>query len=123
MTYYFDEATISRTDKNYKVELVERELTIFVPEAIVSDVCKNTSAEEEIVATLFAYMEAARKEATTKENKFRRINEDKVVINTKELMVWYSIERLIEVVRDLKWHQIKAIFESENPKKKMGEFV
>ena len=32
-------------------------------------------------------------------------------------------EQLIEIVRGLKWHQIKEVFESENPEEQIEEFV
>ena len=119
---YYDEATISKTRSSFKVEL-EESATIFIPFNTVQSICEKTIDDEAMIAVLLAYIEEARKNAITPTMSFRKIKDEKLIINTIELLVKYPVEQLVAIVRGLKWHQIREIFESETPYEIIEEFV
>ena len=120
---YFDDATISKTRSSFKVYFEDTDSTVIVPFSEVQSICKKTADDEEMVATLLAYIEIARKSATTPTLKIRRISEENRIKNSIKLLIKYPVEQLIAVVQGLKWHQIKTIFESDNPIEEIEEFV
>ena len=121
---YYDEATISKTrGASFKVELEEHEITIIVPTSTVEAICKETVDDEAMIATLLAYIEATRKSVKVEGNNIRRIKEETLINSIIKLLVWYPVEQLIEFVIELKWHQIKQVFEANNPKKEIEQFV
>ena len=120
---YFDDATISKTRSSFKVYFEDTDSTVIVPFSEVQSICKKTADDEEMVATLLAYIELARKRAITQTIRIRKISEENRIKNSIELLIKYPVEQLIAVVQGLKWHQIKTIFESDNPIEEIEEFV
>ena len=120
---YYDEATVSKTRSSFKVELEESAVTIFIPFSVVQNICEKTADDEAMIAILLAYIEDTRKSAITPTIRIRKIKDETIVVNITELLVKYPVEQLIEIVRGLKWHQIREIFESVNPEEQIEEFV
>lgn len=120
---YYGEATISKTRSSFKIELEKAEVTIFVPFNIVEQICERAIDYETMVAVLLAYIEVIRKNSFTVNVKNRKIRDDILISNTIRLLEKFSAEQLIEVVKELKWHEIERIFNSENPENEIDEFV
>jgi len=115
---YFEGMEVIKTRKSqyYKVVFEDGECTIYISEKNVQEICENCQEEQVLVAILLACIEYIRKDTSTDKNKIRKIDEKIVVESTVKLLSDYTAETLILYIKSLKWHEVKEIYESQNPK-------
>ena len=127
MTTYLDNALITMTrGLNFRVELEEENATIMVARDIVERITQTVGDDEEpFIILILAYIDYVRRDRNGVDKKApNRIDEDKIV---DVFSIIYnqvdSIESLSEIFRNLKWHEIKEIIESEDPMVVLNEYL
>lgn len=121
---YYGDATISRKEKNYKVEL-EEECIIYVKRDTVERVLKHCqNRDENLIALILAKMEYARKCRNADfSKKEKKLDEDIVVDGLAILLLNFSEEVIIEVFSSAKWHEIAEIVKSESPVEIINRYI
>lgn len=122
--FYFENIRVSETRSGlyYKVELEEEDATILVKKDLVEEI--TPYEQEELIAILLACMEYSRRcRNHTREAKAPKPNENQLVKCIIELLTFYPMENLIEIIRDLKWSEISDILNANNPIKAMQKII
>ena len=122
----FEEVTISKTRKEtlYKVNLELEGYIFYIDKEIVDNIISQTHEDENLIAILLAYIEYSRKSRNTHNRGRAKCLDKKLLVDgISKLLVSYSSERLIKLVRNLKWHEIDYVFNSDNPIEKMDEVI
>lgn len=123
----YENATISkmRGGISWKVELEDEECSILVKVETVDKIFTGTNTEETIIALILAYIECKRKALCFTSAKYPEKIDDIVIASAVGNLILsdYPIERIVEWVRNAKWHEIKAVLTSENPAEYLGEII
>ena len=122
---FFEGAEIAetRSGKYYRVVLEDEECTVYVNTMIAEEISSEVNEEKSLIAVLLAYIEYIRKSNSTKERKNSRMDKDRIISSTISLITAYPTEILIGYIKNLKWHEVKAIFKSANPVKELKQSI
>lgn len=112
-----DWAVIERTRTNFKVRLEEEEWDIYVSKEQVNEVSRETKQDENLVAVLLAYVSYVRQSTKAQKNEVKRLPDEQKVDGMIRLLNGYefSIETLIDTVKELKWHQLREVLLANSP--------
>ena len=103
--------------------LEDEECTVYVNTMIAEEISSEVNEEKSLIAVLLAYIEYIRKSNSTKERKNSRMDKDRIISSTISLITAYPTEILIGYIKNLKWHEVKAIFKSANPVKELKQSI
>ena len=116
---YYEDAEVSRTNKLYKVKLIEEERGIFLGKELVESLASDTDQDENLIAILIAYIKFVRIDREKDIKDFTpNIKDDVLSEGLKALLQEIGIEELIGKMQTLKWHQIVDIINDEQPVEK-----
>lgn len=120
---YFSGAQVQTTrEENYKVILEDEDETIYVSSKDVEQIQKKTDEREEIIAIILAYIEYIYQETNVIHQRIPHLESGAINDNIIVLLKNMAGEEVIEIIRQLKWYDIIAIFESNNPVQKIRDF-
>lgn len=119
----FEDAEVTRTKNNrYKVYLIEEEMEIIIGDNLVKEIALATSEEENLIAILLSYIDFVRRSRITQTvTAPRKVKEEVLITSLIKLLRENPIERLINIVKYLKWHQLLDVLTSEEPSEKIQE--
>ena len=121
---YFEDVSIRRSSNSYIVNLELDGDDFYIRNPIIEDIAMKGNTDKNLIAILLAYIEYARRSRNSDENpKARKIENEIVSSVICELLKKYSAEELIDMVKELKWHEICEIFYSQNPILKIEEII
>lgn len=113
---YFDDAEVTRTNKLYKVKLIDEERAIYLKQELVDSIASVTDQDENLIAILIAHINFVRIDRKKDIGPLApKIEEDVLSVGLKVLLREVAIEELIETMQSLKWHQIVEIITAESP--------
>ena len=116
ITYYFDDVSVERNDKSYKVVFEDRDTKVFVRKADVDKIYEYTYYEDGLIAILLGYIELSRRLGSAPKEHLDPIDKDVMLEAIKKIFdKGYFIEELIEDVQEFKWHEITEVFTSAHP--------
>lgn len=120
-----DWAVIERTRTNFKVRLEEEEWDIYVSKEQVDEVSRETKQDENLVAVLLAYVAFIKQSTKTKTEHLKRLSDEQKLDGMIRLLNAYEfpIETLINVVRELKWHQLRDVLLARTPAQYLSEIT
>lgn len=123
----YDNAKISgiQGGDSWKVELEDEECTILIKKEVVDKINSKTSVERALIPLILAYINYTRITVNPEYSDCPDEIKEDVLINStsKILSTSYPIERIIELARSLKWHEIEQLFNSKKPEEEIGEFI
>ena len=122
----YEEATVSeaRKGKSYIVDLDMDGYSFYIDKEMVKDISIKSSEDEAFIAIILAYIEYARKCRNADNNKKVKAL-DKEILNVGILILLqkYAAERVIDIIKELKWHEISRVLESKDPLQELEEII
>ena len=123
---YFEDIKVSKCRENssFKVELDTEGYTFFIKNRLTEKISIESRDDENLIAIILAYIEYARKSRNSdKDDKVKSLEDDVLFFGLSKLLDKYSGEELIEIIRELKWHEICQVLNSEKPISEIEEFI
>lgn len=121
---YFEDVKIVRKKDSHVVTFEMEECSFYIKAAEAEKIAIKNNEDENLIAIILAYMEYARKNRNSDENpKAKKLEEEVVSWGITELLKKYSAETIIDGFKELKWHELCDILESQNPVEKIEEFI
>lgn len=123
---YFEDIKVSKCRENssFKVELDTEGYTFFIKNRLTEKISMESREDENLIAIILAYIEYARKSRNSdKDDKVKSLEDDVLFFGLSKLLDKYSGEELIEIMRELKWHEICQVLNSEKPIAEIEEFI
>ena len=123
---YFEDIKVSKCRENssFKVELDTEGYTFFIKNRLTEKISIESREDENLIAIILAYIEYARKSRNSdKDDKVKSLEDDVLFFGLSKLLDKYSGEELIEIIRELKWHEICQVLNSEKPISEIEEFI
>lgn len=123
---YFEDVRVSMSRKklSFKVDLELEGFSFYVSKAIVDEIATKNKEDENLVAIILAYIEYARKSRNADNNcKAKKLEDELLISGVSRLLQEYPIERVIEIMGLLKWHEICKILASNNPVEEVEEVI
>ena len=124
ISIYFENVKVWREKTYYVIALELEGETFYIDEEQVEDIANKTKQDEDLTAIVLAYIEYARKSRNSdKDDKVKSLEDDVLFFGLSKLLDKYSGEELIEIIRELKWHEICQVLNSEKPISEIEEFI
>jgi len=119
---YFSEIQVRTTPRgNYKVILTYEDYTLYISSADVERIKTKTDESEEIIAIILAYIEYIYQSTNVGSERIHRLEQDVIDDNLILILKDMVGEEVIDFVKTLKWYDILAIFNAENPIQKIRD--
>ena len=120
---YFTGVQVSKTKgDNYEVFFEYEELTIYVSSSDVTRISMEVGEREEVIAIVLAYIEYIYQSTNVPFERIERMKQGVINENLICILSKMVAEEFIQEIKEIKWHQLVEIFESENPIQKINEF-
>ncbi len=121
---FYEDIGVKRNKKTYVVTLELEEYTFYINSSEVENISEKNGADENLIAIILAYIEYARKCRNADGNKRApKIDERIIASAITELLVKYSEEEVIYFFKDLKWHELFEILNSNTPIRTIENFL
>ena len=121
---YFEDVTIRRSSKSFIVTIELDGDDFYIRDLLIEDIAMKGNIDENLIAIILAYIEHARRDRNADADFVARKVENRVVSSVLvELLKVHSAEELIDIFKELKWHEICEIFYSQNPILKIEEII
>ena len=130
-TYYEDYcSSLTQKGKSYRVKDCWDDQTVYVKEHLTSMIAQEAKEDPCLVAIILALIKIKRAEGTVRTfvRKPRGASTDKqsdrVLLNAiVEILSQYSAVEVIEIIKEMKWHELKEIINSNTPLKDYKQYV
>ena len=122
---YIEDIKIERKVSSYVVTLVmEDNHSFYIKDFEVDDIAEKNREDENFVAILLAYIEYARRcRNSGNDPRAKKLDPEIVSTAISEILKKYSLESVIDIFKDLKWHEIAQIIKSDNPIAEIDEVI
>lgn len=119
---YFTGVQVVKTrGENYEVILEDEEFTIYVSSSDVNRISREVGEREELVAIVLAYIEYIYQSTDVPFERIERMKHGIIIENVICILSCMAAEDFIQKMRDVKWHELVEIFESDNPIQKIRD--
>ena len=113
-----------RKEEGYFVYFDIDESAVCINRDEVNMVVEKIHDDDMFVAIILACIEYARRSInSTNEPEVKKINEDLIAKVIQKIYVKYSLEIIIDIIKDLKWHEICQIIKSKDPIEVIEEII
>ena len=121
--FRFEDGMVVCKEKTYEVEFEDFK-KIKIPEEHARKIALSCNLNVSDVVTFLAYIEYARSETNAGKGRKRRKIPVDTICEVLTIFLRYSgIETITEKVRQIKYHQIQAVFYSEDPIHELEKFI
>ena len=122
----FEDVMVSKTrtsSNSFKVNLEMEGYIFYIEKAIVDEITKDYE-DENLVAIILAYIKYVRVcRNANNQRKAKRLSEKVLISGVSDLLGKYPSDELIKIIRNLKWHEICRVLESDDPTKEIEEII
>ncbi len=120
VTYYENYCSnLTQKGKSYRVQNLWDDQTVYIEECLTSMISEEAKEDPYLIAIILALIKIRRTEGTvrTAVRKTRGTSTDKpsdsVLLNSiADILSKYSAVEVIDVIKDMKWHDLKKIINS-----------
>lgn len=124
--YYYEDLVIflHKGGLSYIVDMVDR--GFFIERDLTEMLSSENHEEPHLMAALLAYIKNARKsgnEGVISTEQDNPLTHGELLTSISSLLEEYSIEKIINCFKDLKWHEMKRILYSQNAKEDIKPYM
>ena len=121
---FIEDVQIVRKGIYYVVTLEMDDYTFYIKSSNVEEIATKNQEDMNFVALLLAYIEYARRSRNSgNDPSARKLDHEIVSSAISEILKKYSLETIIDVFKELKWHEIVYILKSDSPVAEMDEII